>query len=422
VIEIFDLALTKVVLSPTTFQYGDTITYGITVYNQGCIPATNITIADLIPAGLLYVAGSNSGWMGAAPIVTYTITDTLEKGESVVIPLKLVLTNTGGGNDNYTNIAEISMAQDTTGMIPLDADSTPDTDFSDDEGGEPNGPTDNQTDGNGTDDEDDHDPAIIDIFDLALNKTTTDIGPFKYGDLITFDIEVTNQGNVPSTNIEVTDIIPCGYKYVQANNPLWTSTGNAATTVITDTLQGGDSKIVSIQLVIQPCMSVDGWRNTAEISRSEDDNGNDTTDDDIDSNADGDPSNDGDMEDNAIDNENGDEDDSDFENIEIFDLALTKKVINPLPFYIPGDIVEYKIAVYNQGNTTAYDLQIGDYLPMGLVFPPAANTAAATGNPYDWVSNGVQVTTNIDSLNVSDSTCLRLKFTIGYSFRGNRYQ
>jgi len=80
-----------------------------------------------------------------------------------------------------------------------------------------------------------------------------------------------------------------------------------ATTTIMDTLQGGDSSIVSINLIVQSCGSMDAWKNTGEISASEDDEGNDTSDEDIDSETDDDPTNDGDMEDNATDNENGDE-------------------------------------------------------------------------------------------------------------------
>ena len=50
--------------------------------------------------------------------------------------------------------------------------------------------------------EDDHDPAGPDIFDLALRKTSQDNGPFQYGDVMTFDVWVYNQGNLTATNVE----------------------------------------------------------------------------------------------------------------------------------------------------------------------------------------------------------------------------
>ena len=111
----------------------------------------------------------------------------------------------------------------------------------------------------------------------------------------------------------------------------------------------------------------DGYKNISEISDATDDDGNRR--DDIDSEPDDDPTNDGDMEDNATDNENGDEDDSDFEVVEIFDLALKKQLaptqVSPV---IIGSPVTYWMTIYNQGNIAAYDIAISDYVPIGLLF------------------------------------------------------
>ena len=60
------------------------------------------------------------------------------------------------------------------------------------------------------------------------------------------------------------------------------------------------------------------------------------------------------MEDDATDNENGDEDDSDFEEIQIFDLALIKQLAptQQTPVLAGTDIV-YQITIFNQGNIDA---------------------------------------------------------------------
>jgi len=197
-------------------------------------------------------------------------------------------------------------------------------------------------------------------------------GPFKYGDVVTFDFTVYNQGNITANNIEITELTPCGYMVAPSNTPLWSTAGNTSTTTITTALMPGDSTVVSIDLIVQPCGNPTGWKNTGEISASEDDMGNDTTDDDIDSDADGDPSNDGDMEDDATDNENGDEDDSDFEEIEIFDLAQIKEIVSTGPFEY-GDTIHYLITVVNQGNVTADEIYIFDHIPPGLIFDPMLN-------------------------------------------------
>ena len=70
--------------------------------------------------------------------------------------------------------------------------------------------------------EDDDDNEVIEIFDLALRKRLLTTAPYAYGQLLTFEIEVFNQGNVPATNIVVNDYVPNGYSYVSNNS--WTGT------------------------------------------------------------------------------------------------------------------------------------------------------------------------------------------------------
>ena len=54
-----DLALTKTVDNPTP-NVGDTITYTITLTNNGPDAATGVTVTDLLPAGLTFVSASPS--------------------------------------------------------------------------------------------------------------------------------------------------------------------------------------------------------------------------------------------------------------------------------------------------------------------------------------------------------------------------
>ena len=79
---------------------------------------------------------------------------------------------------------------------------------------------------------------------------------------------VYNQGNIAAKNIKVNDYIPCGYVF--ANNPTWTLMGDTAMTIITSTIQPGDSAIVSIQFTIEPCSEEDAWKNVGEIAASQD--------------------------------------------------------------------------------------------------------------------------------------------------------
>jgi uncharacterized repeat protein (TIGR01451 family) len=71
-----DLRMEKTVNNPTP-NVGDTVTFTITVYNDGPDTATNITVEDVIPNGYTYVAASIAGGDSrddtGAPTLTWTI-------------------------------------------------------------------------------------------------------------------------------------------------------------------------------------------------------------------------------------------------------------------------------------------------------------------------------------------------------------
>ena len=85
-------------------------------------------------------------------------------------------------------------------------------------------------------DEDDSDFEVIEIFDLAQKKTLVSTGPYVYGDTLRYAITVYNQGNVPATNIEITDYLPAGLVFDASLNPTWTGTSPVIMTLLTDTL------------------------------------------------------------------------------------------------------------------------------------------------------------------------------------------
>ncbi|MTB54019.1 DUF11 domain-containing protein, partial [Lewinella sp. W8] len=81
---------------------------------------------------------------------------------------------------------------------------------------------------------------------------------------------------------------------------------------------------------------------------------------------------------------NTDEDDADPALISIgeFDLALTKALSAGQEFMVmPGDEVSFTITVENQGEVTAANIEVTDYIPMGLSF--SANNDGAI-----WTDNG----------------------------------
>jgi len=88
-----------------------------------------------------------------------------------------------------------------------------------------------------------------------------------------------------------------------------------------------------------------------------------------------------------------DEDDSDPENVPVFDLALTKitNVVTPVKL---GETVPFTIEITNQGNITAQNIVINDYIPTG--FTRANTNAGANGTPWTGAGDpGTTTTTTI---------------------------
>jgi len=285
----------------------------------------------------------------------------------------------------YINGAEISAFADANGDPATDVDSTPDAVNDDpviDDPANADGNVHQPTPG----DEDDHDVEVVIIpaYDLALAKTfASPASAIAPGGLVTFNIEITNQG-VPVESVEITDYVQPGFTYVQANQAGGTvDSGDGelltyawgATPVATVTgakLDTGESFIVPIVLEIDAGWAGEPLENWAEISNFDNDqdpaNGDaasgsiidvDSTPDAIDG-SDGSQgpgeSMAGDHVDDAITGDGtagGDEDDHDVASLFWHDLTLIKER-DPAQSYeidLSGTppTVSYVITVKNQG-------------------------------------------------------------------------
>ncbi|WP_188771078.1 Ig-like domain-containing protein, partial [Emticicia aquatilis] len=231
----FDLALKKVLKTAGTYKPGDNVTFTISVINQGTVTATNVQVTDYIPTGLTL---SDATWTAISGKATLNaVIPTIAPGATVTrdITFKIDANYEGA---SVVNRAEISAATNARGL--LDKDSTPDAVLGNDKGGQVSSPADDYVDGNGTGvvgdgvaatDEDDEDPALLNItqtFDLALRKVRTSDPKVVPGYDVTYEIEVINQGTITATNVQVSDYIPAGMTIspVETN---WNVTGSIAT-------------------------------------------------------------------------------------------------------------------------------------------------------------------------------------------------
>ena len=230
----FDLALRKTVISSGPYTQGSTVTYQIEVINQGSLDATDVEVTDYIPTGLNLADGA---WAQSGSLATRTIAGPIAaNGGTATVTISFTIDANFQGT-SIVNYAEISDADNALGVA--DEDSTPDQDNTNDAGGQPNSPADDAVNGDGSGtpgdgvagtDEDDHDPAQIDVdqnFDLALRKTVISSGPYTQGSTVTYQIEVINQGSLDATDVEVTDYIPTGLNLADG---AWAQSGSLGNT------------------------------------------------------------------------------------------------------------------------------------------------------------------------------------------------
>jgi gliding motility-associated-like protein/uncharacterized repeat protein (TIGR01451 family) len=163
---------------------GAELTYTIRVTNTGTLPLNNVTIADKIPDGTTYLAGSadNGGTFNtASTTLNWTLDVSAASFKEVSFKVKV--------NEDLTNTPSI----ENTAVITNPADS-----------GNPQTAT---------------VPPVntIQVRDFSASKTVEGLNSnnkIDAGATLTYKITVNNTGNVGLTGITITDMIPEGTTYV----------------------------------------------------------------------------------------------------------------------------------------------------------------------------------------------------------------
>ncbi|MEQ8703112.1 MAG: SdrD B-like domain-containing protein [Phaeodactylibacter sp.] len=380
----FDLALSKSlnsVATPGPFEPGDEVSFNISITNQGSVTAQNIQLREYIPGGLTLI---DPAWNAVGSVAELNVPLTsITPGATTTISVAFEINSNFTGT-SLTNFAEVGSAFNTLGID--DQDSTP---------------------GNGSmgPGEDDYDGATISVlqqnFDLALSKslnTSATPGPFMPGSPVTFTITVTNQGSMTAQTIQLRDYVPLGLVLADTD---WNLNGSTAifNNAITN-LAPGQSASVDISFTVSTAFTGSVINNNAEIGAFTNDLGIGDSDS---TPANGAAGSGEDDYDNAII--------TILDDVQEFDLALTKNVntsITPGPF-LPGSTVTFSITVTNEGDINAQNVQVRDYIPLGLQL--ADNT---------WSQNGsfAELSTPIASLPAGASATRNITFTVSPSFTG----
>jgi uncharacterized repeat protein (TIGR01451 family) len=322
-----DLAVTKTVDNPIP-NVGDTVTYTITVTNNGPDTATNITLNDDLPAGMTFVSATpDTGTYN--PVTGIWAINSLASGTTATLAIKARVTSPNPG----TNTATITAADQF----------------------DPN-PANNSASASAT-------PLVA---DLSLTKTVSNPNP-NVGDTITFTLTLHNAGPDPATGTVVSDPLPAGLTF-QGANPSQGTYDHSTGVWTFGTLAANASATMTISARVD---SPVGGTNVAVAS-------SDTFDPDTSNNtatAETTP--------------------------QQADLAVTKTVSNPTPNV--GDTVTFTVTLTNHGPNDATNVTAHDLLPAGLTFV----TATPSQGAYDstagtWtvgtLANGASVTLAIQAL------------------------
>ena len=316
-----DLQLTKGVNNATP-NVGQNILYTIAVTNRGPSPASGVTVADVLPAGLAYVSHSGGAYAPGTGVWTIGV---LAVGGSTNLQITATVTNSG----NINNIAQVQTANE------FDPDSTP---------------------GNSVPSEDDQDDAALTVppaIDLELAKSVDNATP-SVGANIVYTLVLTNKGPNNATGVTVADVLPAGLAYVSHTGP-GTYVATSGVWTIGGPMVPGASRILAITATV----TASGTRtNFAQVRTA----------DQFD-----------------VDSQPGNappytQDDDDFVAITVApaaDLELAKSVNNSTPNV--GQSVVFTVSVTNRGPDNATGVTVEDILPAGLAYVSHSGGAYVPG-------------------------------------------
>ena len=332
----------------TTRDAGDQFDYSILVRNVGHQAATGVTVVDTLPDELTAVS------CPATP-VSCAIDSTLGT----------VTWNVGALNGGAA-LATPAAASSITLTLTVVVDSTLSsaiTDFTnavraDDDGA-------NGVDPTPLDNESSDTNVLVAIPDLQIVKSDGVTAP-EPGDVLVYEIVVTNAGTQAATAVTVTDTLPPGVTFVSCapvcDSSLlptltWTSlvedvAGSPADPSAFDAL-GQATLVVTVSVDSPALAGIDDLDNVADV-----------TDDAA----------------NGLDPTPGNNVTHDVDGLDAApDLAVTKS--DGVPSVVGGQTVTYDIQFGNHGTQDATGVVIADVLPAGVTFVSCSDSCVSTGAP-----------------------------------------
>ena len=232
-----DLSITKTD-SPDPVTVGQTLTYTITVTNNGPSGATGVTVTDTLPGSVTFVSASPT--QGSCTPSSGTVTcnlGSLANGASAIITIQVTPTATGTitnsaivtGNENDPNTGN-----NNTGPVTTTVDPPPPTNA-----------------------------------DVSITKADSPDPVPSVGQNLTYTITVTNNGPATATGVVMTDTLPSTVSWVSTNTTQGSCSGTTTVTCNLGTLNNGASATITIVVMTGPPAGMIG--NTASVTSNEND-------------------------------------------------------------------------------------------------------------------------------------------------------
>ena len=281
-----DLSIVKEVNSSSA-NFGDIVKWTLTVYNNGPDDATNVRIWDCLPEGFRYINSTLAKGIDDAFRI-----DSIAVGETLVIEIVTAAESTG----EFANYANVSSDEY-------------DYDLANNE---------------------DEEPIFVNpAADLSVTKSVSDSNPSFY-DIITWTIEIINNGPDVAHNVTVIDLLPKSLIWIDDDSLMDFNPLNGELFIYQ--LDVGESHVLNMDCRVNGTGFI---QNNVSVSASEYDN-NLT---------------------NNFANESIDVEKS-------ADVYVIKSVNNSSPNY--GDLVKWTLVISNNGPDKATNVYVEDFLPDGL--------------------------------------------------------